>query len=388
VTRGIHIECRAKGFAMPQVNAAPSPSPVVAPPASANAASPAAGTGAAAANDGAPAQPFAAVLQHQVNQQTPGKQADDKADAAAIKRLAALAGADTAIEQPTADALAAIAQMLPGIAAPKTAPQADQAEFSGTGQKGKSTTADDDGSDAVALAAPLMAGNMPPPAPQETAGEAAPAAKPIAANMASDGAENLAADVQAAASRAAPAKQEASDFASLLAAAPHAGTAQPNAHAASAAETASHSVQTPVGAQDWSNEVGEKLTWMVGKHETRADLVLNPPELGRIEVSITMKGDEASATFVSANPTVRDAIENAVPRLREVLQDAGISLGQTQVGAETFQQQQPAPNREKGDNSWRSGNSGTADSDSVRGMPGAGATAAIRRGNGLVDTFA
>ena len=64
-----------------------------------------------------------------------------------------------------------------------------------------------------------------------------------------------------------------------------------------------------------------------------------------------MTGDQATATFVSANPAVREAIENAVPRLREVLADAGVTLGQTQVGSDS--PQQSANGNENGDNSFK-----------------------------------
>ncbi len=128
---------------------------------------------------------------------------------------------------------------------------------------------------------------------------------------------------------------------------------------------------------------------MVGRLESRADIVLNPPQMGRIEVSLSINGDQATATFVSANPAVRDALENALPRLREILQDAGISLGQTQVGAESFQQS--ANNRENGDNSFRgNGRHGDSGTSATEGLL-AGNTAPaqwLRRGSGLVDTFA
>ena len=47
----------------------------------------------------------------------------------------------------------------------------------------------------------------------------------------------------------------------------------------------------------------------------------------------------ATAAFVSANAEVRDALESALPRLREMFASAGIALGQTSVSAESFSQQ-------------------------------------------------
>lgn len=142
------------------------------------------------------------------------------------------------------------------------------------------------------------------------------------------------------------------------------GTAQPAAPSipsavpmqpATAAVQTSHGgeyrIATPVGSQQWESAIGNSLVVMTGSRQDRAELVLTPPQLGRIEVSITMKGDEATAVFVSANPAVREALESALPRLREVLADAGISLGQAQVGAES--QGQWASERQNGDNASR-----------------------------------
>jgi len=164
---------------------------------------------------------------------------------------------------------------------------------------------------------------------------------------------------------------------------PHAPVRSPQAATPAPASTP---VSTPVGAPGWGNEVGDKVVWMVGRQETRAELVLNPPQLGRIEVSLTMNGDQADATFISANASVREALENAMPRLREVLQGAGISLGQTQVGAESFQQ---AAQQQTGDNSG-SGNGRGKPDDAPHGLAlgHEHAPGQVKRGIGLVDTFA
>lgn len=157
------------------------------------------------------------------------------------------------------------------------------------------------------------------------------------------------------------------------------------AHTA-AANQANHGseyrIVTPVGSQQWESAIGNSLVVMTGAGRDRAELVLTPPQLGRIEVSITMKGDEASAVFVSANPVVREALENALPRLREVLADAGITLGQTQVGSES--PGQSAADRQTGDNAPRS-----ASADNSVGTDAAGRTAPLRViSRSLVDTYA
>ncbi len=144
-------------------------------------------------------------------------------------------------------------------------------------------------------------------------------------------------------------------------------------------------IDTPLGQTGWQEEMGQKLTWMVGNGRQQADLVLTPPNLGRVEVSLTMNGDQASAIFTSSNPAVREALESSLHRLREVLADAGVSLGQTQVGSES---PNPSPRREgTGDKPGFGGNDGLRYALNVA-VPGATAVARTAAGRGMIDIFA
>lgn len=42
----------------------------------------------------------------------------------------------------------------------------------------------------------------------------------------------------------------------------------------------------PLSAPMAGTLIGDKLVWMVGRQEQRAELVLNPPQLGRVEISL------------------------------------------------------------------------------------------------------
>ena len=62
------------------------------------------------------------------------------------------------------------------------------------------------------------------------------------------------------------------------------------------------------------------------------ELRLDPPELGRVTVRISMVGDEARVAFTAAQGGAREALEAALPKLREMFEQAGLSLGEAQVG--------------------------------------------------------
>lgn len=100
------------------------------------------------------------------------------------------------------------------------------------------------------------------------------------------------------------------------------------------------SMRSAMGTSGWQQEFGDKLVWMTGKQNQMAEMILNPPSLGAVEVRLNLVGGEASAQFYSANANVRDAIEASLPRLRELMQDAGIALGNTTVSDQSFNQQE------------------------------------------------
>lgn len=135
-------------------------------------------------------------------------------------------------------------------------------------------------------------------------------------------------------------------------------------------------VATPITHPGWADDIGHQVTWLAENGNSRAELILTPPHLGRIEISLQIGGDLSTAQFVSASPQVREALEQAMPRLREMLAEGGISLGDTNVSGEQ-----------------RSGDQGQGGQRGERGRDGNGdgellIAPAARRGSGLVDLFA
>lgn len=155
----------------------------------------------------------------------------------------------------------------------------------------------------------------------------------------------------------------------------------------SSAQPASLPVSQAVGAPGWGQEVGDKVIWMANRMESRAELLLTPPQMGRVEVSLSVSGDQATASFASTNPAVREALEAALPRLREILAEAGIQLGQTQVSAENARQ---SAQHEKNSDNFAAGRDNLPDTASTHttGATDAAAPAGLKIGRGLVDVFA
>lgn len=107
-------------------------------------------------------------------------------------------------------------------------------------------------------------------------------------------------------------------------------------------ETASprfFTLQTPVGQPGWDVEVGNRIRWMVGQNSSGLELRLNPAELGSIEVKLATEGERTNVTFFAASPAAREALEAALPRLREMFADSGMQLANADVSDQSLQQE-------------------------------------------------
>jgi flagellar hook-length control protein FliK len=104
----------------------------------------------------------------------------------------------------------------------------------------------------------------------------------------------------------------------------------------------SRPVHVPVGSAAWADEIGSRMTMMVDQGKHTASLRLSPEHLGPLEIRIAVNDDKASVWFGAANADTRTAIENALPRLRELFASQGLTLADANVSREP-PRQQPNP---------------------------------------------
>jgi flagellar hook-length control protein FliK len=153
-----------------------------------------------------------------------------------------------------------------------------------------------------------------------------------------------------------------------------------------AAAAAASTLAQPVGTSDWEDELGQKVVFLSNANQQSAQLNLNPKDLGPLQVVLQVSDNHAHALFVSQHPEVREAVEAALPKLREAMEQNGIGLGSASV-SDGFARQ--------------TGQEGQSSNGSGKGGAGSGVTSggdsegdanvadvAVRRSVGLVDTFA
>ncbi|MDX1694212.1 MAG: flagellar hook-length control protein FliK [Ketobacteraceae bacterium] len=97
----------------------------------------------------------------------------------------------------------------------------------------------------------------------------------------------------------------------------------------------------------WAGELGQRLMMMVGSRLQVAEIRLDPPDLGPMEVKVRMQQEQTHVVFNSQHAVVRDALEQALPRLREMFEQNGLSLGDVDVQDQTAQQKESDENHDQ-----------------------------------------
>jgi flagellar hook-length control protein FliK len=80
----------------------------------------------------------------------------------------------------------------------------------------------------------------------------------------------------------------------------------------------------------WTEEVVNRVMYLSSANLKAADIQLQPAELGRLDIRVNMVPDQQTqVTFMSAHPSVREALDGQMHRLREMFTQQG--MGQVDV---------------------------------------------------------
>lgn len=148
-------------------------------------------------------------------------------------------------------------------------------------------------------------------------------------------------------------------------------------------------IPSRVGSQAWDNQVSQRIVYMVGK-EQAATLTLNPPDLGPVQIVLNVSNDQASVAFSAEQLEVRQALENALPRLREMMSESGIALNNATVDAGARQQQdgeRRAPGSQGANGNLAGNGSGVEGEQAVNEVAPRTRTVGLGE-RGMVDLFA
>jgi flagellar hook-length control protein FliK len=100
-------------------------------------------------------------------------------------------------------------------------------------------------------------------------------------------------------------------------------------------QTINDKVNSPVGSTAFNDEVGGKVTWMASQGVQSASLQVSPEHMGPVEVRISMQNGATSVAFSANHADTRAALEQALPRLREMFATQGLTLSDASVSQQS-----------------------------------------------------
>lgn len=83
--------------------------------------------------------------------------------------------------------------------------------------------------------------------------------------------------------------------------------------------------------RNFSPNLAARIQWIYHQAISSAEILMDPPELGPLSVKLTKNNGETNILFQVTNPSTKEAIEDNLAKLKELLSEQGINLGDTQV---------------------------------------------------------
>jgi hypothetical protein len=147
-------------------------------------------------------------------------------------------------------------------------------------------------------------------------------------------------------------------------------------------------VASPINSSGWAGEFSQKIIWIGNQNNQSAELHLNPPDLGPLNVVIKLTDNQLTAQFTSPHSVVRDAVESALPKLREILAENNIMLGNATVSDQAPRDQSGQGYMNQGAGSAMQRDTSYNSTESNASLPTTTQSLPVRRHNGMLDTFA
>lgn len=107
-----------------------------------------------------------------------------------------------------------------------------------------------------------------------------------------------------------------------------------------------------MGQTAWGENLARQLSTLMARNLDSAQIQLDPPELGPLQVKIQVHNDQVSLHFITAHGVVKDALEASSARLQEMFQEEGMELANLDVSDQSNNQQdsKDTPSKELGAN--------------------------------------
>ncbi len=90
-------------------------------------------------------------------------------------------------------------------------------------------------------------------------------------------------------------------------------------------------VDTAMGKPQWQEAFNSRVVMLAQGQNQVAKIQINPAELGPVEIRLNMNSEGTHIQFISQHSQVREVIEDAFPKLRDMMSQSGVNLGDVNV---------------------------------------------------------
>ena len=92
--------------------------------------------------------------------------------------------------------------------------------------------------------------------------------------------------------------------------------------------------------KDFADAVKDKVMITINQKLQQFDITLDPPEFGNMQVRVNLQGEQATVNFVVQNQQAKDALEQNMHKLKDMLSEQGVDVGGANVEQQDQQQSQ------------------------------------------------
>lgn len=138
-----------------------------------------------------------------------------------------------------------------------------------------------------------------------------------------------------------------------------------------------YQVAPSLNQSGWDQAISQRVVWMANQQMKSATLNINPEHLGPIQIQVQIDNhQQANVQFIAIHPEVRQALQNAIPVLSNMLEQSGIQLGHSDVSS-----QNPGSGNPQYRSNASENDSLTSEKDSLK-------ITATSSGQGLINIYA
>lgn len=141
------------------------------------------------------------------------------------------------------------------------------------------------------------------------------------------------------------------------------------------------SISQPVQSPQWGKALGQRVIYMANQKIQEAKITLNPEKLGPVQIKISIdKDNQMNITMTAQHSVTREALENAIPRLKDVLNSSEMNLVNVNVGQDKKFEQQAEQEQRK---SSLSASNGTEEGEELANL-----SKVVHQSDNLIDYYA